>query len=100
MWNFSGHAGNNAADFAPNAAVLPQRLTNAAFLLTSGAMPWPNDVRRVARAPRYTAMLADSTSAGFQSIVTKPGVCSTRRSQARIAGKIDRSYSQRSATWV
>src|SRR5689334_9509877 len=34
------------------------------------------------------AMLAESsTSSGRQSIETKPGVCSTRLSQARIAGK-------------
>ena len=29
-----------------------------------------------------------STSAGCQSMVTKPGICSTRRSQLRIAGKV------------
>ena len=38
------------------------------------------------------ACCASSTSApGCQSMATKPGVCSTRRSQARIAGKVARS---------
>ena len=46
------------------------------------------------------AMLAESTSSGRQSIETKPGAVSTRFSQARIAGNVSSSKSQRSATWV
>jgi hypothetical protein len=55
-----------------------------------------------ARAHKLAAMLVGSstTSSGFQSIVTKSGVCSTRFSQARTEGKVERSKSQRSATWV
>ena len=41
-----------------------------------------------------------SEAPGCQSIGTKPRVCSTRRNQVRIAGKVARSKSQRSATWV
>ncbi len=59
-------------------------------------------VRAVAVSYKLAAMLGGSsiTSAGFQSMETKPGVCSTRLSQARIEGKVERSKSQRSATWV
>src|SRR5690242_7538371 len=55
--------------------------------------------RRCLQAP--AAILAESsTSSGRQSIETKPGVCSTRLSQARIAGKVESSKSQSSATCV
>ena len=37
------------------------------------------------------AIRAGSSTSARQSMVTKPGVCSTRRSQARMAGKVARS---------
>jgi len=40
------------------------------------------------------------SASGCQSMETKPGTCSTRLNQARIAGKVERSKSHWSATWV
>src|SRR5215470_8895205 len=58
--------------------------------------------QRFARQTLAATLGASTTSGppGCQSIVTKPAVSSTRCSQVRMAGKVERSKSQRSATWV
>jgi len=47
--------------------------------------------RRGRYAPAAMPARSSTSTSGRHSMVTKPGVCSTRRSQARIAGKVDRS---------
>jgi hypothetical protein len=113
--NLAGITGEIAARKLRKVAGSPQRLTFWAWLLTfAGDQRWPRTPAILPRRREGTppvgqpipfymlaAMLVGSSiSAGFQSMVTKPGVCSTRFSQARMAGKVERSKSQRSATWV
>src|SRR4051794_6290256 len=61
----------------------------------------PAICRRDGRNQALAAMrVGSSMSAARQFIATKPGAASTRFSQSRIAGKVERSKSQRSARWV